>query len=274
MDVYAENNYKHLLKRRVKELGENKKSLNLQRLAERIPIQNTYLSKALNEDKTHLNEDHLFKACQILEFFPDEIDYIFLLRSSMIASDPVRKSFLDGKINRLRQERQRNASMQNFNTGHLGQEMAYLFDPLCVLVNASLFIDEFRQQPRRLAPALGISVSKLKVILSKLRDLDFISLDDDGLTVTAVTQKQIHYGTDHPLMRTHQHLMRDKSSVHLSQTAEEDKHSFMGTFSADEDTFNKIRQRFQIFLKEAERLIAQAPSKNTFQMNFDLFRWL
>jgi hypothetical protein len=274
VDVFLESNYKSIIKRRVKELGRVKKSLNLQRLSERIPVQNTYLSKALNDQKTHLNEDHLYKACQILEFFPDETDYIFLLRSSDIAEDPQRKSFLDGKINRLRQERQRSASIQDFNTRMLGQEMSYLFDPLCILINASLFIDEYRQQPRKLAPAFGISLTKLKQVLSRLRDLGFISLSGDGITVTEIKQNQIHYGTDHPLMRTHQHLLRDKSSVHLAQTAEEDKHSFMGTFSADEETFKIVRQRFQVFLKDAEQLISAAPSRHTYQMNFDLFKWL
>jgi uncharacterized protein (TIGR02147 family) len=273
MDVYAESDYKQVIRHRVKELATTKKSLNLRRLAERIPIQNTYLSKALNDEKTHLNEEHLFKACQILEFYADEMDFIFLLRSSALATDPTRKSYLTGKINRLRQARQRNASIQDFNTGQISQEMSYLFDPLCVIVNVALFIEDYRQQPRKLCAVTGVSWPKLKQTLTKLRDLNFISLGEDGQTVTRVAQQQIHYGTDHPLMRTHQHLMRDKSSVHLSQVPEEEKHSFMATFSADDETFKKIRQRFQVFLKEAEYLVGEAPSQNTFQMNFDLFKW-
>ena len=47
----------------------------------------------------------------------------------------------------------------------------------------------------------------------------------------------------------------------------------MTTFSADEQTFRKIQEQFQIFLKEVEKLARKASDENAFQMNFDLFPW-
>ncbi|MEQ1877818.1 MAG: DUF4423 domain-containing protein [Bdellovibrionia bacterium] len=273
MDLYTEDNYKIVLKKRVKDLARTKKSFTLTKVAKLIPIQNTYLSRVLNDEKTHLNEDHLFKMCKLLEFFPQEIDYLFLLRSRALATDASRAGFLDSKINRIRQESQRSASFQEFGSHRLNQEMAYLFDPLCTLVHVALFIDEHRTNPRKLGSQLGITQARLKQILAKLRDVGFIELESD-FEVKAVNQNQVHYGTDHPLMRTHQSLLRSKGAAQLNNTPEDEKHCFMGTFSADPETFAQIKSRFQAFLKEAEALVTKAPSKSVYQMNFDLFKWV
>jgi hypothetical protein len=140
-------------------------------------------------------------------------------------------------------------------------------------VHAAFFIPEYRANPRKLCPVLGLSPVQLKRVMTKLRHLGSIELESDGNSVVRVSQTQIHYGTDHPLMRTYQSLLREKCSAQLTQTAEEDKHSFMATFSADEDTHQEIRKRFQGFLKELEQLVAKSPSEKLFQLNFDLFRW-
>src|SRR5690242_6940973 len=140
MDVFSEVNYKKILKARVKDLANTGKKINLQILSKKIPVQNTYLSRSFNDEKTHLNEDHLFRACQILEFLPDETDYIFLLRAYDLAQEPARKIFLQGKISRIRNAKDRAAAVQDFGSRQLSQEMAYLFDPHCILVHVSLFI--------------------------------------------------------------------------------------------------------------------------------------
>jgi uncharacterized protein (TIGR02147 family) len=274
MNLFSESNYKTIIRQRVKEFSRTRRKLTLQKLAGRIAIQNSYLSRALNDEKTHLNEDHLYKVCKILEFFPQEIDYVFLLRAKANTDDPERRSFLDDKLNRLRQSDQRSANFQEFDNRTLNEEIAYLFDPLCNLVMVAMFIEDYRVNPRKLCAPLGISVDKLKQVLHKLSNLNFIELGDDAFTVIKVHSHQIHYGTDHPLMRTHQNLLRGKSSTHLGQVPEEEKHCFMGTFSADLKTFEKIKTRFQAFMKEAEQLIADAPSEQVFQINFDLFKWL
>src|SRR4051794_836980 len=109
MDLYSETDYRQIIRKRVKQLNQTRKHLTLRKLASMIPVQNTYLSKSLNDPKTHLNEDHLFRICKLLEFFPQEIDYVFLLRAQAIANDPDRKTFLEKKANRLRQSQQRSA---------------------------------------------------------------------------------------------------------------------------------------------------------------------
>jgi hypothetical protein len=75
-------------------------------------------------------------------------------------------------------------------------------------------------------------------------------------------------------MRVHQTLLRQKAGMHLQTLNEDEKHNFMGTFSADPETAAEIKKKFRDFLKDVERLVIKAPSKNVFQMSFDLFKWL
>jgi len=274
MNVFEFEDYREIIRARVKELSATQKHTSLKMLAEKIPIQYTYFSKALNDPKTHLNEDHLFTVSRLLELLPEEADYVFLLRSFATSQDPLRRKHLRAKIDRIQKANKLSADIQTFQSARLNLEMAYLFDPLCPIVHASLHIPEFRTQPRRLCALLGIPLTRMKEILRKLSDLEFIKLAEDRETVNEVLMGQIHYSIDHPLMRANQAILRQLSASHVHSLSDEDKHSFMVTFSANRATFLGIKTLYQEFIKKVELLAAKAPSQSTFQLNFDLFKWL
>jgi len=74
------------VKDRLSELRKEKPSLSLKNIASKIPIQYTYLSKAMNDGKTHVNEDHLFTMAQILDFVPKKlITCCFVDRTKQLA---------------------------------------------------------------------------------------------------------------------------------------------------------------------------------------------
>jgi hypothetical protein len=273
MDLYEQDSYKQVLRERIKAVGKTRKTVTLRWVSEKIPIQYTYLSKVMNDEKTHLNEDHLFRACKLLEFFPEEIDYLILLRSLATSNDEVRRSYLQGKVNHLREARKLNASIQEFNSLMFTREMSYLFDPLCVLAHVALHIDDFLKNPKKLCPVFGISFTKLKEVLHKLNQLEFIELAADGVTVVRPLKGHIHYSTNHPLMRMHQSVMRTYAHAQLIKTSEEDKHNFMVTFSADSEAFLRVKELFHGFLKEVEKVVIESPSRQIYQMSFDLFKW-
>ena len=186
MNIYQETDYKPFIKGRTKAEG-----LTLRKIASRIPIQYTYLSKALNDEATHLNEDHLYSVGNILRLYPEEVDYLLLLRAEATARHPQRKQALQGKLKGIRRERSLNAEVRPWDG-----EMSYLLDPLCVLVHVSMDIEAFRDNPNRLCGVLGISREKLKQVLATLKERNL----EKG-------EAHIHFGTDHPLMRVHQNLI-------------------------------------------------------------------
>lgn len=272
MDVFASTDYKALIRARVKELSRLGRKITLAKLAAKIPVQATYLSKALNDEKTHLNEDHLFSVCAVLELLSDETEYVFLLRSHATTTHPARRAHLEARIERLRRSRELNAAVQEHDSRSSTREMAYLFDPHCVLVHVALSIREYKENPRRLCAALGLTPARLQEILRKLHTLGFVEMDTSG-KVTAILRGQIHYGTDHPLMRAHQSLLRQYSAARVVATPETDKHCFMATFSTDEETFRAIQERARALFQEVERHVIPSRRARVYQLNFDLFPW-
>ncbi len=274
MDLFLEEDYKNAIRMCLKDRATTRKPLTLKKVAEKIAIQYTYLSKALNDDKTHLSEDHLFAIARIFDLLPEEADFLMLLRAHRVATNPERKADLRLKLERVRKARKLRATVQEVSAMQIHHEMAYLLDPLCLLSNIALHLDEYFRSPKKLCQVLGITPGKLKAILRNLEQLGFVELGNQDFEVLKILKSNFHYSTDHPLMRVHQSLLKQYSASQLLKTDEADKHAFMATFTADEPTFEKIKQEFQVFLSKVEKLAIQSKSKGMYQMGFDLFRWL
>jgi hypothetical protein len=270
-DVYDAKDYKIFLREKVRERGKTRSSFTLKRLSREVGVQYTRLSRALRDESTHLTEDHLFSVCQRLELFPEEIEFIFLLRQIATSSDPRRREYLEQRAARLRRSRQLSAGIQEFNSRQMAQEMAYLFDPLCLLAVISLTIPEIREEPRRLCAHLGITPARLNRILKKLAELGFIRMVDSK--VEEVLRPKFHFGPDHPMMRVHQELFRPVCATRMQRLDEAERTSLMVTFSCDEETVAQIRARFQEFLRDTEKLASAAKPRKSYQLCFDLFPW-
>lgn len=274
MEILDYDDYKTALKEAVKSNRRSRKSLTLRYLAEQLPIQYTYLSKALNDSKTHLNEDHLFRASRILGLLPDETEYLLTLRAQALASSSERKEYLQSKIDQLKRGRHLQAENQVWSSNALKHQMEYLFNPLAVLVKVALPIKEVQRNPKILCQKLGITVHELRQTLAILEANGYLELKSDGITIQAIKKGQVHFGKDHPLMRVHQNLIRTAINDTLLKTSEEDKHSFLATFTADRKTYEKIREEFERFLKKVQALVGDSRHENVFQLSFDLFKWL
>jgi len=271
--VFSYEDYRKALLDKVKEARRLREGLTLKVLAEKLRIQYTYLSRALNPGKTHLNEDHLFQLCQELQLLPEEIDYLALLRAREVTQSETRRTYLTNRIKQLARSQELSAEQQNFQPTFASEEMNYLFDPLCIIVHASLFNADYAANPRRLCTLLGISPARLSECLQKLEKMHFIEMDS-GENNIRTKKGKIHYGPAHPLMRTHQHLLRSFSQSQLMRLPESKRHSFLITFATNASTQEFIQSRFQSFLKEIEQAVQKSSPETVYQLNFDLFTWL
>jgi DNA-binding Xre family transcriptional regulator len=276
MDIFANDLYKESITLRLKELQIHKKSLSLRKLANIVGIQYTYLSKVMNSKSIHLNEDDLYVLCMYLEFFPDEIDFILLQRSYETSAQGERKRILYNKIEKLKRERSLNADVKSVpSSSSIIKEMEYLFNPLCILIHVGLSSKKIRADTRQFCSKLGISAQQLKNILKILERNDLIRLsDDDPFLVTEVLQKRSHFSKEHPLTRVHQNLMKIELLQRLQHISESEKHSFLATFTMDQEGFKQIKDEFQLFLKKAEQISAKSLHDGVYQLSFDLFRWV
>lgn len=271
--IFEQDDYRETLKSRVKSLQVRRPGLTWKKLASEVPMQYTFLSKALNSETTHLNEDHLFTIAKSLEFFPDEIDFLLLQRAHAVSQDRSRKEYLFKKIEGLRRKNKIVAEERTFSSSQLMSEMSYLFDPFAVVVHVALDIPEYQRDPRKLCSPIGISVAKLREILRTLSASGFIELDEDGITVKKLLNMHLHFGREHALMRHHQSLLKTQINSRLSQVDEADKVSFLTTFSMDDRSYEQVKEHFQTFIKKVESVARESKSKRVYQLSFDLFKW-
>lgn len=236
-------------------------------------MQATFLSKVLNDEKSHLNEDHLFKITQLLDLLPEETEYLFLLRSHAISDSKERKEFLNKKIEKWRKEKLLRVDTATVDHARLRDEMAYLFNPACMLVHAALMIPIYEKTPRRLMPLLGLNEAQLKECLVVLEKNEFLELGKDPFIIKDVKVRFPHYGPDHPLMRLHQQVVKTHLVQRLRQTSEADKESFFVTFTGNATTFIEIKKRFREFIQDVQKIGFESQAEEVFQLSFDLARW-
>lgn len=275
-DPYSYSNYKSLLKDRLQQLRRTRPALSWRSIAERIPMQATYLSKALNDEKAHFSEDDLFRIAGWLELKPDEIDFVLLLRAENSSRERERKEFLARKLGDLRKKRVISADFVETQARDLNEQMAYLLDPVTVLIHVALSITRFKKDPRLLCTLLAISPAKLRKSLETLAKCGYVKLGASPFQIKEVNPVTPHFGREHPLTRVHQIALKSLLMSRLAQTAEEKKESFLVTFSMSEDDFGAAKAAFEEFIKKIRALAKPTEhdrSYRLYQLNFDLLEW-
>lgn len=272
-DLYSFSDYKTLLKARLHFLRKKKASLSWRNIAEKIPMQATYLSKALNDKKTHLSEDDLFRICRWLDLKIGEIEFVLLLRSENMTNEKDRKEFLIQRIQDLKKKRVLSTDYTSAEIQELTNEMSYLLDPISVLVHVALFVPKYKKDPLLLCSQLGIAQAKLKKSLEILSKCDYVQLGKLPFSVTSVNTKSPHFGREHPFTRTHQAAIKSSLLFRLTQTSEEKKESFVATFTMDDKGFDASRKAFEDFIKKIHAISSASKDEKLFQLNFDLLEW-
>ena len=274
--IWANLDYRAILKERIHELkkqglelSKNKK-LSFASISEELKIQQSYLSRGLHNESTHLNDDHFDSLLQILNFENDEQSYLWLLRQHATSQNVDRKKRLQEKIESQRKPHLTQTEEKNELPDNI-EDVLYLNDPLHIIVHVALNIPEFKVTPSSLCNSLGISNSKLTSILDNLEKAEFISRSNGK--ITEVHQKRIHFGNKHPLMRSHQILLRTLSNSWIQKLDDNKKKVFSATFSSDERFFEDLEKHFNDFLLKLQEDSSKYPPRHVFQLNFDFLQF-
>lgn len=271
--VFDSYDYREALRSQIKVLKSRGKPMTWRKIADKIPLQYTFLSKCLNDSATHLSEDHLFRVCELLDLLPEETEFVLLLRARAVSRQPTRQEFLTRQIERVRKQKVVRAEHRAADpAGALSEEIEYLLDPMSSLVRTALFIKELQDNPVRLSSLLGVSPRRLKMILEKLEKLEFIELNDKSDKVLAFNRKPQHWGRQHPLMRAHQMGMKHHLLDRLRSTEEEDKESFFVTFTMDQEGFAEVKRLLQEVLKNVQVVIEKRKPQHMFQLSLDFLK--
>jgi uncharacterized protein (TIGR02147 family) len=272
--MWANDDYRAVLKEKVHRLKKDNPKLSFASLAAKLGIQQSYLSRGLHHDKTHLNDDHFDEILGLLDFTEIERDYLWLLRQLEVSQSRARRERLKGRIESLRKSHL-TQTLEKSQAPELVEEVLYLSDPMHVVVHVALNISKYKKNPFDLCSPLGLSHQRMSQILDALEKAGYLTRGRGAKSaIEEVKQGRIHFGPKHPLMKTHQLLLRNLSASWLHRVEDGHKKMFSVTLSSDEALRADVERRFNEFLQGLQKDSAKYPSKRVFQMNFDFFQIL
>lgn len=274
MNLFEYSDYRSALKDLLKEKGLRGERVTLRKLADRLQIQHTYLSKVLKPGSgVHLGEDALSELCAHLGLLQEEEEFIFFLRSYEVSHSTQRRKRLLEKIEVARNARKLNVPRAESDRLGLERESSYLLNPIAVLAHVALHAPKFRDSPLDLCKVLGIEAFQLRQLLNQLVDAGLIDLSSDRKKVTAVRRSKMHLGIEHPLMRSHQLNLRSFGASRLMQLEDSKRKSFTVAFTADSCGYAEALKHFDVFIKQIRDITARSKQETLYQLNFDLFAW-
>lgn len=267
--IYDYTDYKEALSDKVTLLKKTKSKYSIRYLSEVLKIQYTFLSKVLNSETHHLNEDQVFLAGQALEFLHDEIDYLLLLRSYAATDNTNRKNFLFQRISTLQKQKNLSVDVAQAQRSHLSDDLSYLMDDQFILIHVALWIKEIQKNPLLLTQYLGIDSSKVKNCLILLDRMGQIEYDQNNHKIIKIQNTRTHFGKDHPLTRTHQFLMKTFLNQKSLTQVEEKKENLFFTFTTDQSGFEKIKLQIKEFASSIQKTTFDGKHKGVYQLNID-----
>ena len=268
---YKSYDYRTLLDEIILFQKKRDPSITLSKLAQAVPIQASYLTNVLKK-RADLNSDQLFSLAKQLSCSPEESDFLLLLLEYSRTQILARRSQLKERIDTIKNEKLSAKNVLKSDSLALSeiQVNEFYLDPLNDLVHLFCSLDQSDISIESLTSQFSISQAKAKKILALLEKLNLISFKNGKWNTSKITK---HLPKESPLCKPFHTQHRLLALEKLQKTDEEEYYSFSATISADEASKEAIKVEFLNFLKSVQLITEKAPSKELFQLNFDLFSW-
>ena len=132
-----------------------------------------------------------------------------------------------------------------------------------------LSIDRFANRHELIWQKLGLTKSHFSKILTRLLQLNIVVLKKGAIFVQ---KGHMHLPWDSPLIKPYKTLLRIKSLDRIN-SADKNAYSYSVIFTAGPKEREIVQKEFVAFLRRFDDIVRKAPSKEVYQMNFDLFDW-
>ena len=274
MKIFEFNDYRIFLKEYILEInrfGEEK--LTYQKLAEKLRIQKSYLSKVLKGD-ADLSRDQAYLCAGELNLSQKEEDYFHLLIDSSRTALPDFRKKLAKRIKSIQLQNTQSIEYLKEKSDQVldsNQIQKYYLMPETQLVHLALGLKRFQQSPEELKSELNISGEMLTNALKLLEELQLIERKNDSIKLL---KSNMHLDNSSAFFHQWHVQFKLKALEKLKSLSQDDKYNFLVTFSSKEADKEKIRIEFFNFLKKVESIVKGSEPQNLYQMNFDLFKWL
>jgi hypothetical protein len=272
LKLFESNTYQDVIEGHItfqKSLGHK---VTYQKLAEIMRIQKSYLSKVMAKGAS-LSKDQLYLFSQHINLSSSEMDYLFLLLDIERCGIEELKNKLVNKaqlisLSNTQSDAYLNKDKAELDTAKMNE---YYLNAENQLVHLALSISRYQQDIEGLKKDLKLSSSQFTKIIILLERLDLIQVNEDDVTLK---KSNLHLAPDSPYFESWKNQFTLKAFEWNKTLEEKDKYNFTVSFTANDETKEKIRLEFLKILKSVEKDVSNAPSKNLYQMSFDLFKWL
>lgn len=264
--------FKHLDYRDfIKTLVEKKPSPHsYQSLAQAMQMQKSYLSRIL-KGSGQLNQDQGYHLAGHLGLSDSEQDYLEMIIEYDRTALQKRKKNLKAKIQQIQKSKIQSKEFLSKSV-HEQTLSDYYLNPWLQIVHLALLVEGVSKDNHlKIAGKLGLTEKRLSETVQKLLDLNLIEVKAGRFFNKS---KGMHLSAQHPLTAVNHSLFRTATAAKVQQLDPEELYSFTASITADSDTFLEIKAEFLSFLKKIEPYIDKAPSKDVYQIHFDLFPWM
>lgn len=272
MNIYEHNQVQDIIKSYVQDQKILGIKVTYQEIANKLRMQKSYLSKIIAKQAV-LSKDQAYLLANLICLDSQQIKYLFLIVDRDKAAIKEFKDSLDKEILLIQNSRTKSEDYLNkeLNQTTTSQMQKYYLFPEVQLVHLALSIKEFQSKPERLKESFGISEQLYQDTIQTLVELELIEISAKGISLR---KSNLHLPSTSPFFHQWQLQMKLKSIEWGKRLDDQNKYNFITSFTASEEDKDTIRYEFMSFLKKVEVIVKHSKSKNLYQMNFDLFKWL
>ncbi len=242
------------------------------KLARLSGIQESYFSNVL-KSKASLNQDQIFRVAGVMNLDSEATDYLLLLGDLQDCSDHLRREHLLKKVEEFKKKNLKSEVKLGAQAPAESTDfyVKYYSDPYIKVIHVALAISKYRKTPKLLVDALDIPIHRVEKALAILEEIGVLEINKEGVEIK---KKGFHLPEDHPLIWSHQTLLRQLSITHTANQKPTNKYSFSVTLSCERKTKDIIKNKLLEALKEIQGDVKDAKSEEVYQLNIDLFPWL
>lgn len=249
------------------------KKLNYRRVSEACDIHPSYFSRVMKEGAS-FSQTQVFKLTNFLELTPEQIDFVFLLWSYQEAQTQKEKSYFKEKISTIQSEKQKVSSRVKSKLIEAEESKTkmttYYAEAITTVIHMHLTISQYKNNPSLLTSKLGISDSKLKTELQKLKELGLIAYKGNHIHHVELS---IHLPAESDLSFGNHINWRLKAIQNIEKRdPQKTDYRFSGVFSADEETKIKARKILTEAIVQIGNLVQNSKNSNeVYHLLLDLF---
>ncbi|MEK7692160.1 MAG: DUF4423 domain-containing protein [Bdellovibrionota bacterium] len=244
-----------------------------QNMASACRIQKTYLSRALSDDKTHLNSDQLFLASEYLGLNEIERTFLLLLHEREKSVVTKRRELLDREIDAIRKKHAKTEAVIEKSAVVLeGEDLRdYYLDPHIQIIHLFMTVQKYARNPDIVRQRLGLTRDRFTQLVNQLIKMKILSVIDKG--AYRVAKASLHLSADSAIYPPHRTLLRLRALDQIQRSTKDQAYSFAVVFSATPSARRKIQDLFFGFLKDVEKEVTRSDPEEVYQLNFDLLSW-